>query len=48
MAWSMTRRFTGFGFTLVLASCLAAGCDEEASPTVPAPAPGSIADRPGE
>ena len=36
---AVTRRFTAIGFTLALASFLAAGCDDEASPTTPAPAP---------
>ncbi|MYF77154.1 MAG: hypothetical protein F4174_07475 [Acidobacteria bacterium] len=36
---AVTRRFTAIGFTLALASFLAAGCDDEASPTAPAPAP---------
>lgn len=34
---AITRRFTAIGFTLALASFLAAGCDDEASPTTPAP-----------
>ncbi|MXW39016.1 MAG: hypothetical protein F4Z65_12230 [Acidobacteria bacterium] len=36
---AITRRFAAIGFTLALASFLAAGCDDEASPTIPAPAP---------
>ena len=36
---AVTRRFTAIGFTLALASFLAAGCDDETSPTAPAPAP---------
>ena len=36
---AVTRRFTAIGFALALASFLAAGCDDEASPTTPAPAP---------
>ncbi len=39
MESAVTRRFAAIGFTLALASFLAAGCDEEASPTAPAPAP---------
>ena len=36
---AITRRLAAIGFTLALASFLAAGCDDEASPTAPAPAP---------
>ena len=39
MCSAVTRRFAVIGFTLALASFLAAGCDEDASPTTPAPAP---------
>ncbi len=39
MRSATTRRFAAIGFTLALASFLAAGCDDEASPTTPAPAP---------
>ena len=36
---AVTRRSAAIGFTLALASFLAVGCDDEASPTTPAPAP---------
>ena len=36
---AITRRFAALGLTLALASFLAGGCDDEVSPTVPAPAP---------
>ena len=37
MCSAITRRFAAIGITLALASFLAAGCDDEASPTAPAP-----------
>ena len=43
---AVTRRFAAIGFTLALASFLAAGCDDEASPTTPAPAPPASAPPP--
>ena len=39
MCSASTRRFAAIGFTLAFASFLAAGCDEDASPTTPVPAP---------
>ncbi|MDE2881100.1 MAG: cache domain-containing protein [Acidobacteriota bacterium] len=36
---AVIRRFVAIGFTVALASFLAAGCDDEASPTTPAAAP---------
>ena len=41
-----TRRFMAIGLTLALASFLSTGCDDEASPTAPAPAPPAPAPTP--